>query len=303
MLTAYLLMQALAAPPGIDASPVLERVSRLRIPAAEIVAFDAATDRAFVTSTDGVVIVKLADGRGAEIVARVDAAKAAGIALGEISHVRVDPRGRGVAACTVIPPRHAEEPGKVLFFESTTGATLAAVDVGFNPDCCEFSADGAFLVVANEGEPEAGTKPDDPMHDPPGSVSRIALDDLAAPADFAKLTNDRVRTVSIPRALIAAAKPPLRIHPSLRRTPELDVEPEFIALDGHTAMVSLQENDAIGAFDCDRSEWVALHGLGTIERTIDASDKDGGAKIDDAVAGLPMPDHVAIVEVTGDAAP
>lgn len=59
--------------------------------------------------------------------------------------------------------------GKAVFFD-TTGAFVAALEVGVLPDMITFNRDGSKVLVANEGEPD-----DDYTADPEGSVSIIDM--------------------------------------------------------------------------------------------------------------------------------
>jgi len=63
--------------------------------------------------------------------------------------------------------------------------------------------------------------------------------------------------------------------------------------------VTLQENNAIAEFDLTQGKWTSVSGLGTIEKLMDASDRDGVALSDDLIHGLPMPDGVASYQVGG----
>ena len=59
--------------------------------------------------------------------------------------------------------------GKAVFFD-TTGAFIAALEVGVLPDMITFNRDGTKVLVANEGEPD-----DDYTADPEGTVSIIDI--------------------------------------------------------------------------------------------------------------------------------
>lgn len=94
----------------------------------------------------------------------------------------------------------------------------------------------------------------------------------------------------------------LRINPLYTTTNAanayLDVEPEYITVSGGKAYVTLQENNAIGVFNLATNGWEAVLPLGSINQLIDASEKDG-IRIDDVVAGLPMPDAISSFTVLG----
>ena len=53
--------------------------------------------------------------------------------------------------------------------------------------------------------------------------------------------------------------------------------------------VDEREEALLATLDLATNKWTAITNLGTIEQTIDASDQDGGAAVNDVVRGLPMP--------------
>lgn len=265
---------AAAAEVSIDA------VFDAEIRAAEVVAFDAASSHAIVAADDRLVAVRLAPG-GLEDAWAIEADDAApGLAPGAtFTHAVSDPSGRGVVAAVVRPARFAHRKGRVVFIAAATGEVLGDAPVGYGPDAAAFSPDGNLLVVANEGEFEIGPGG---VTDPPGSVSIIEIP--PAMEAVAKAT-----THDVP--LRAAAG--LRIHPRNAATPELDLEPEYVAILGRRAFVSLQENSAVAVIDLDRREQTGLLPLSPVRRAIDPSDRDGTRDADVEVMAWPMPDQLA----------
>jgi hypothetical protein len=51
--------------------------------------------------------------------------------------------------------------------------------------------------------------------------------------------------------------------------------------------------------DLASGQYTAIHQLGTLAQTVDATDVDGTAVIDQTVRGLPMPDTVSVVKIGG----
>ncbi len=268
-----------------SSSPLLSRLATVPVDGAEIVAYDPATNCAFVTSGAKVVTVHLGAGDDPVVVRESDLRDLVPGA-GEVSHVAVDPAGRGFLAVTVLPILRAHEPGRVVFLSTRTGRPLGSVPVGHNPDACAFDAEGARLVVANEGEPATigGV-----VIDPPGSVSVVRLDRVRDARGLAAL--DAASVVTLYPAFSA---PPtgVRIHPRNAASPSLDLEPESIAILGDEAFVTCQENDAILRVDLRVPAITALAGLGRVERTVDAR-ADGSIEIDDVRPALAMPDQIA----------
>ncbi len=283
------------------ATPIIDRTAILSLPGAEMVAYDAVRKRAYVTCAKGLAVVQLAFDATPTVLQTIDVVAAAGFPrgiTGSATHVSIDPAGRGLAAVTVVPIAKARLPGAVVFVRMDDGACIGAVNVGYNPDALAFSPSGAQLVVVNEGEPEVVR---DILVDPPGSVSIIDLASIKVPEDASKLSPSDVIPLGFHGSVISTAlarmatgeQHSLRIHPAAKHTPDLDIEPESLAVDGDRAYVTLQENNGLGVIDLKAYAWTAIKGLPGVERLMDASDKDGGVKIDDTFRSLPCPDQIA----------
>jgi hypothetical protein len=234
--------------------------------------------------------------------------------IGSASSTALDPLGRGFGAVALIPTSSGTTVGKVGFFDyqvTPAGASrnLLTVDVGFHPDSIRFSGDGRYLFVANEGEFTTGGGTD-----AAGSVSIVDLSSVAGLADLSTLTGAAVHTFDFSAGNLGpgVSLTGLRLNDTSAGAlaePHRHVEPEYVYELGGRVFVSLQENNAIAVLDVASanladSRWSAIHPLGTLTQTIDASDRDGpgggtAAKIDDVVAGLPMPDAIAAFEHDG----
>lgn len=215
-------------------------------------------------------------------------------AIDSVSSVALDPLGRGFGVMSVIPESNGTTAGVTVFFNYNTGGVLATVDVGFHPDNVSFSRDGSKVFVANEGEFTSGGDAD-----APGSVSVIDLAGIAAVGDVAGLENSDVTTVDFSAGNLAAGVSlnELRFNDDTFTlgNAHRHVEPEYITEGENKIYVTLQENNAIAELSLtgtNANKFTAIYPLGLIEQTIDASDKDGGALIDDLVKGMPMPDTV-----------
>ncbi|MFM7103791.1 MAG: hypothetical protein ACKO3N_21815, partial [Verrucomicrobiota bacterium] len=79
-----------------------------------------------------------------------------GVPIGNVSSVAADPLGRDFGVAAIIPKSPdgtvGATPGKLAFFELSTGNVLRTVEVGYHPDSVSFTPDGARVLVANEGE-------------------------------------------------------------------------------------------------------------------------------------------------------
>lgn len=263
---------------------------------AEIVTYDPATNQVFTTSGSAVDVYDFGTGDNIAASFSIDLSGLFGGDLDGISSVAIDPLGRGFGAALAIPKANTTSLGLVVFFDTTTGAVLNTIAVGYNPDMITFTDDGASALIANEGE--ASTDTDEPL-DPEGSISIVDLDGGGI-GDIANLTTADVSTYNFAPANLANPSDlqGLRIDPRNRFNIPADLEPEYISVSNGLAYVALQENSAIAVFDLAARQWVAIHNIDGKEQVIDASDKDG-IKIDDKLFGLFMPDAIATYEVDG----
>ncbi|MGB3616208.1 MAG: choice-of-anchor I family protein, partial [Elainellaceae cyanobacterium] len=204
----------------------------------------------------------------------------------------------GLAAAAVANDDDAL-PGSVVFVDITAAVPAPiAVTVGVLPDSLAFTPDGNFVVVANEGEP-VGDDNDDLVVDPEGSISIIDISGgvlglgqaSVATADFSAFDGqeDALRDQGI------------RIFPG--NTAAQDLEPEFVAisLDGTTAAVTIQENNAVAFVDIATATVTSLVSLGTSSSPFDASNEDSGIEIRDRpVQRFLQADGIAAFEANGE---
>lgn len=294
-----------AAAPVLEATPDSIELSKLAAyesgvfgqSAAEIPAFDAASQRLFVVNAKEGVLDVL-DLSQPEQPKKITSIKVDDIAAdAEVNSVAVH---NGIVAIA-IQAAVKTDPGYVALYQAKDLSKLAHVQVGALPDMLTFTPDGQTLLVANEGEPA-----DDYQADPEGSVSVISLANLEAPilrtADFKAFNGQetalRAQGVRIFGPKASAAQ---------------DFEPEYITVskDGTTAWVALQENNALAKIDIASAQVVAVYPLGFKDHGLtgqgmDVSDADGldaQGKINIQpwanVRGLYMPDAIASFEVAG----
>jgi hypothetical protein len=207
---------------------------RYNVGAAEIVAFDKSSKRLFVINAAAVTIdvINLADPANPVLLGTINAQSEGGSA----NSVAV----RSGVVAVAIESTVKTSPGKVVFYDALTLARLSSVAVGAQPDMVTYSPDGKYVLVANEGEPNAGY-----TLDPEGSISVIDVSagfvsPTVATADFnafnASIATLRAAGVRIygPGASVAR-----------------DLEPEYIAVaaDGLSARVTLQEANALAVLD------------------------------------------------------
>jgi hypothetical protein len=183
------------------------------------------------------------------------------------------------------------ERGEVVFLDAD-GHQVAAVEVGHEPDMLTFSPDGRWLVVANEGEPEA-----DYSFDPEGSISRIDVSEGIAGVNTDKVVTFGFETFNDRRAEL---DPSVRIFGPNASVAQ-DLEPEYIAIapDSHTAWVACQENNCVALVDLTAPAVTRVVGLGFKDHSqpgngLDASDEDGGIHIHPwPIRGQYQPDGIA----------
>ena len=207
-------------------------------------------------------------------------------------------RADGLAVATVEPDADKTAPGEVIFFDAgadTLGEVLGRVGVGALPDMVTLTEKGDYALVANEGEPA-----EDYSVDPEGTISVISLSkDVAAPGE------DAVRTADFRAFEGTLAGKGVHIFGQVgASTSEAqNLEPEYIAVDGGTAYVTLQENNAIAVVDIANAKVDDVWPLGTIDRRkvpFDASDKDGEVNIANwPVKSILQPDSIAAYSAEG----
>jgi 2',3'-cyclic-nucleotide 2'-phosphodiesterase / 3'-nucleotidase / 5'-nucleotidase len=195
----------------------------------------------------------------------------------------VDVTDKGLVAVAV-EAEPITDPGQVVFFD-VEGNFRAALPAGALPDMLTFADKDRYVLVANEGEADVTGTPD-----PEGSVTVIKLDSK-------RLSRSSVRTArlgGVPRFgeyRIACPGVPF---------PQ-DAEPEYIAEGSHgTALVTLQETNAVGLLDFERARFLYVRGLGykdhgLARNALDPSDRDGAIAINPwaNVAGMYQPDAIS----------
>ncbi len=188
------------------------------------------------------------------------------------------------------------DPGRVLVYDlRDLGKAPRSFTVGALPDMLTFTPDGRRILVANEGEPNSYGLPT--SVDPEGSVSIIDLKTgTVATAGFGGFDKATLQAAGVrifgPGATVAQ-----------------DLEPEYIALskDGKTALVTLQENNAVAIVDIETATVTSIRSMGFKDfrvggpNTIDPNDQDTGyiPRQRDGFYALYQPDGIARFTVGG----
>jgi|GEM_PF-2192962 len=244
--------------------------------AAEVVAFDAATNRAFITNglTRAIDIVDFSTQSTPTLITSVSITSYGS----DITSVAT--KGGVVAAALANAPTGAEsntpQAGSVLLFD-TSGTVLKQLTVGVLPDAITFSRDGRTIVVAGEAEPICSTtspSSSDAAQDPLGTVSIIDLSNGAADATVSILDFSSFDKTDLLAENVRVFFP--------NSTAAQDLEPEYptISADGTRAYVTLQENNALAIVDLVNRQILDVVSLGYKDHSLannalDPSDRDG----------------------------
>jgi hypothetical protein len=265
-----------------------QQVCRKKI--AEIIAYDRATRRLFVTNIAdlAVDVLDLSDPGNPTRLRRVELGRYGAPTSVAARHGLV-----AVATAAVRAGAASPEPGRVVLLDGE-GRVLRALSVGVTPDMLTFTPDGRTLLVANGGAPS-----DDYRVDPEGSVTVIRLKHGWRRAE--------VETAGF-RGFDAAAlrAQGVRIF-GPGASAARDLAPEYIAVaaDSRRAWVTLQPNNALGILDIAKAEIERIVALGVKRHDrpgqgLDASDKDGQIAIRRwPVQGVYEPDGIAAYRHAG----
>ena len=257
--------------------------------AAEIVAYDAGTERLFVINSDAVTvdILDVSDPTNPNRINQIDATE---FGAGANSVAVQD----GIVA-VAIEASEIDGNGQVVFFD-TDGTVLNSVEVGILPDMVTFSPDGMKVLTANEAEPS-----EDYTIDPEGSISII---DISNGVENATVNNAGFTSFNDQQEALEDSG--VRIF-GPGATVAQDLEPEYIAVspDSSTAYVSLQENNAFAVVDLNAGEVTEILPLGfknhsEVGNKIDPS-ANGEINIQNVPTfGIYQPDAIATFETNGE---
>ena len=137
--------------------------------------------------------------------------------------------------------------------------SLGSVKVVFQPDQLAFTENGKRLVTADEGEPLMFYGSDEAAQNPPGSISII---DIAN-----KPSKSKVNTLFFTKKNEYYEKNGVRLYgpekESNNNFGRIDIEPEYVGITGNnTALVALQENNALARVNRKKGKITGVFGLG-----------------------------------------
>ncbi|HEO99284.1 MAG TPA: hypothetical protein ENO02_08300 [Epsilonproteobacteria bacterium] len=249
----------------------------------EIVAYDKASKKMFVTNgaNNKIDIIDISTPTAPTKLSSIDLS-AYGTGVNSVA------AHNGVVAAAVevksTDGLYTNSKGKVVFF-NVDGSHIRTVEVGYLPDMLTFNEDNTKVVVANEGEPNG-----DYSVDPIGSVGIITVADGSyVDVKFSSATLSD-----------ATDGTPVRLGGTPSDDQAKDIEPEYIAISGEYAYVTLQENNAIAKVNINNGtlEYVKSFGAKSYEsdsgNTIDI-EEDGEIRMQSypGLFGLYMPDTIA----------
>lgn len=212
---------------------------------------------------------------------------------GDMTSVSVSPDGSLLALALQAEAYNAA--GRIAIFECGGDGTislLSLVECGVQPDMIVFVDDDTVLT-ANEGEPREGYG--EALDDPAGSVTIVDLSSMEpVTVGFEAFDSGDARDELVSRNVIIMKD----------RLPSVDFEPEYIAVAGDRAYVTLQEANAIAVLDIPSAEFVDIYSAGFEDYSKTPVDID---KKDDAynpatyasLRGIRMPDGIAAFSVDG----
>ncbi|WP_299366351.1 choice-of-anchor I family protein [Winogradskyella sp.] len=257
---------------------------------AEITAYDATTQRLFVTNDETIEILDFSDPSNISSISTLTLpANTDGVQSVAVSN--------GILAAAIAADP-ATDPGLVMFSD-TDGNNQVMVTVGALPDMITFTPDGTQLLVANEGEPN-----DLYDVDPEGGVSVIDVTGGLAGIDQSDVTNLGFTAFNGDLAALLAAD--VRIF-GPGATVAQDLEPEYITVsdDSQTAYVALQENNAYAIVDLTVPTITQVVPFGLKDHSLPSNSLDTSDETDFIfnaswpIYGMYMPDAIDYFNVGG----
>ena len=254
----------------------------------EIVAYDAVKRQMLVTNgaMNRVDIISVRDVDAPSLVRSVDLASYGS----SVQSVATGP----VWSAAAVAGHQATDNGTVVLFDRH-GRVRRTYEVGNLPDSIAFTSNGRYLVVADEGEPICDDE--SLVVDPEGSVSIVDVwKNRVSTADFTAWNGreDELRAEGV-RIFFPGS------------SAAQDIEPEYVSIRDHrTAVVTLQENNAIATVDLRTAEVVSITPLGYQDHSLpgnglDPSNEDGAEAIAEYdVLGMYLPDTIATTKIGRD---
>ena len=214
-----------------------------------------------------------------------------GFAYGDMTSVAISPDGSKLAVA--IQAENYADNGVVALFACKADGSLellSTVSVGVQPDMVTF-ANNNTILSADEGEPRGGAAAEDPK----GSVSIVTIgENNALTAKIVTFDQFDAQREALTAAGVLVQK---------NTDPSTDFEPEYIAVSGKTAYVSLQEANAIAVLDLTSGKFTGVYPLGFQDYSVTKVDLQKNDTIElenyDNVYGIKMPDGISVTTLGG----
>ena len=209
-------------------------------------------------------------------------------AYGDMTSVAVSPDGSLLAVA--LQDEAYDKNGRIALFACNADGSIALKELfmaGIQPDMVTFSPDGKYILSADEGEPREGYE----SVDPAGSVTVV---DIA---------NSSEKTIGFE----SFDSTPLYDESIIMQKgtlPSKDFEPEYIAISGNNAYITLQEANAVAVLDLETMSFSGIYSAGfedyaKVPVDIDKKDDAYAPKVYENLKGIRMPDGIAAFTVDG----
>lgn len=212
---------------------------------------------------------------------------------GDMTSVAVSPDGARLALA--LQAEAYNERGRIAIFTCSEDGSLALeglIESGVQPDMVVF-ADNSTVLTADEGEPREGYG--EGVEDPAGTVTIADISSMTSVlAGFEAFDTEAARDELTSQGILIMKG----------RLPSADFEPEYIAVSGDKAYVTLQEANAVAVLDIPGRTFEDVFSAGFEDYSvtpvdIDKKDDAYNPAVYDSLRGIRMPDGITAFSIGG----